>query len=202
MSCKNHVEIPDLTGEERIITGWEAGWCIMAVDCVEYNVCDVLVYVYCVIQKPVYICPPHFPQITHQCIFKPYRTWVRREICMFNFPLFSFRPSYVNAACRIHTFGIKRQGMPGNASRIRRPMYMNWYSYSLQTAVFHLYKSDFWFSWVWSFIFRSSGLWNLNWDERFGKKNFHHYQVTKRWKSEAVYSFKISGTHVRKYRAY
>lgn len=178
MSCKNHVEIPDLTGEERIITGWEGGWCIMAVDFDEYNVCGVLVYVYCDIQKPVYICLPHFPQITHQCIFKSYRTWVRGEICRFNFPLFSFWPSCVNAICRKHMFGIKWQGLPGNASRIRLLMYMNLYRSPLQTAVFHLYNSDFWFSWVWSFIFRSSGLWHRIVGTKY--LEIHHYQV-KKW---------------------
>jgi len=64
----------------------------MAADCVECNVCVVLLYVYCVIQEPVYICPPHFPQITHQCIFKSYRTWVCGENCMFNFPLYFSDP--------------------------------------------------------------------------------------------------------------
>ena len=172
MSCKNHVEIPDLTGEERIITGWEGGWCIMAVDCVEYNVYGVLVCVYCVIQKPVYICTPHFPQITHQCIFKSHRTWVRGEICMFNLQLFSIRPSCINATCRIHMFGIKWQRLPGNASRIRRLMYTNLYSSSQQTAVFRLYKCDFLFSWVWSFIFRFSGLWSRSAGTNVLEKSF------------------------------
>jgi hypothetical protein len=39
---------------------------------------------------------------------------------MFNFLLFSFRPSCVNATCKVHMFGIKRQGLPRNASRFRR----------------------------------------------------------------------------------
>jgi len=43
---------------------------------------------------------------------------------MFNFPLFSFQPSCVNVTCKVHMFGIKRQGLPRNASRFRRLIFI------------------------------------------------------------------------------
>ena len=61
----------------------------MAVDCVEYNVCGALVYVCCVIQKPLYICPPHFHQITHQCIFKSTgRGCAMKFVCLISLSFF------------------------------------------------------------------------------------------------------------------
>jgi len=152
----------------------------MAVDCVEYNVCGVLVYTYCVIQKPIYIYPSHFPQITHQCIFKSYWMWVCGAICKFNFPLFSFRPSCVNVTCRKNMFGIKQKGLPGKVPRIRRLMYMNSYSSSLQIDVFRLYKCDFWFSWVEISYFGLLDCDTVELGRKFSKKIFHRYQV-KKW---------------------